>query len=461
MPVSRLRRDEDGFALLEVIVSAALLAVMVVAVFTTFDVVNRVSGQEKARAVAGSLAQREVELMRSLPVATLAQIANTPQTPTTKTVDDIQYTITRRAEWLARGASATSCQSDSAGTDYMKIVSTVQAPSTMGIKPVTLTSVVAPPAHSFGADKGSLAILVQTATTDPQPGVNVTLSGPGVTTSRTTDATGCAFFGEQTTGDYTVTLSKVGMVDPTGNATPSKVETIAPEATTTDTFLYDTAATRTVRFKTLAVNATTGAIGTTLVDSAWNSVMFAPPGTLAPPAPFPKPASATRQTTITGTNLFPFTSAYAVYAGNCTDAQPATAVASGAIPALPGAALASDTADAIAYMPPVVVTVRNSNDTANVSGAKIWLTAKNGNCTGSYQVGGSSATTDSTGRIPTSGAVGVPFGQYDLCVEAGGKIFKETYAAAVGTTPVKGIDNSPSAGVTKTVKMTTANGSCP
>jgi hypothetical protein len=55
----------------------------------------------------------------------------------------------------------------------------------------------------------------------------------------------------------------------------------------------------------------------------------------------------------------------------------------------------------------------------------------------------------------------VPFGQYDLCVEAGGKIFKETYAAAVGTTPVKGIDNSPSAGVTKTVKMTTANGSCP
>jgi Flp pilus assembly pilin Flp len=462
MPVSRLRRDEDGFALLEVIVSAALLAVMVVAVFTTFDVVNRVSGQEKARAVAGSLAQREVELMRALPVATLAQIANTTQAPATKTVDDINYTITRRAEWLARGANATSCSSDSAGTDYMKVVSTVTAPASMGIKPVTLTSVVAPPAHSFGADKGSLAILVQTAATDPQPGVNVTLTGPGVTTSRTTDQTGCAFFGEQTTGDYTVTLTKVGMVDPSGNATPSKVETISPEATTTDTFLYDAAATRTVRFKTLQVDPSTGAIANTLVDAAWNSVMFAPPGTVAAPTAFPKPASSTRQATIAGTGLFPFTSAYAVYAGNCTGARPATAAASGVTPAVPGAALATDTGEAIAYMPPVNVLVRNSAGTGNVSGAEIYLTARNGNCSGTYRVGGSGATTDSTGRITTSGAVAMPFGTYDLCVrDSAGKVFKEAYAAASGTTPVKGIDNTLPAGVSKTVKMTTTSGTCP
>jgi hypothetical protein len=393
-----------------------------------------------------------------MPVATLAQIANTPQTPATKTVDDIDYKITRDAIWLARGNDAASCNSGADDADYMKVVSTVSAPATMGIKPVTLTSVIAPPAGSFGADKGSLAIMVQNASTAAQPGVNVTLTGPGVTTSRTTDSTGCAFFGEQATGDYTVTLSKVGMVDPTGNATPSKAETIAPEATTTDTFQYDTAVSKNVRFKTLSIDPTTGAPSTTLVDSAWNSVIFAPPGTSAGPVPLPNPASATRQATIAGSGLFPFTSAYAVYAGNCTDARPATVAASGVIPAVPGAALASDTTDPIAYMPPVSVTVRNSANTANVSGAKIYLTAKNGNCTGTYQVGGPSATTDSTGRITTSGAVGMPFGKYDLCVvDSTGKFFKEAYAAS----PAKGIDNTLPAGVSRTVKLGTTAGSCP
>src|SRR5690349_9135723 len=158
MRVSRLR-DEDGFALLEVIVAAALLAVMVVAVFTTFDVANRVSGQEKARAVAASLAQREQEFMRSLPASKLADIADQgTQALPAEQVDNVSYTITRSAQWLARGSQSKSCASTSDSADYMKIVSTVSAPASTGIKPVTLTSVVAPPAGSFGANQGSLAV---------------------------------------------------------------------------------------------------------------------------------------------------------------------------------------------------------------------------------------------------------------------------------------------------------------
>jgi Tfp pilus assembly protein PilV len=449
MPVSRLRREEDGFALLEVIVSAALLAVMVIAVFTTFDVVNRVSGQEKARAVAGSLAQREVELMRAMPAATLAQIANTPQTPATKTVDDIDYKITRDAVWLARGNDAASCNSDSDAADYMKVVSTVSAPASMGIKPVTLTSVIAPPAGSFGADKGSLAIMVQNAATDGQPGVNVTLTGPGVTTSRTTDSTGCAFFGEQATGDYTVTLSKVGMVDPSGNATPSKAETIAPEATTTDTFQYDAAATRTARFKTQKVDSA-GAIQNSLVDAKWTSVMFAPSGSFAP-RPF---TAGTAQSTITGTNLFPFTSAYAVYAGNCTGARPADAPALSPRPAVPTGTLATDTSDAIVLMPVVNVTaLKNATGTAVASPATIKLTAKSGNCTGTFTLPGKTDAT--TGRLSVDGAGAMPFGTYDICVDDGLN-HKYTGTVAGGT----GVDNTNPAGVSKTVRLT-GSGSCP
>ncbi len=465
MPVSGQLREEDGFALLEVIVSAALLAVMVVAVFTTFDVANRVSGQEKARAVAASLAQREQELMRSMPIATLAAIANQgTQAPQTKSVDNVQYTITRRAEWLARGGDATSCKANTNAADYMKVVSTVSAPASTGIKPVTLTSVVAPPAGSFGADQGSLAIMVQNAATTGQPGVNVTLTAPGVTASRTTDATGCAFFGEQKIGDYTVTLSAVGMVDPSGNATPTKVETIAPEATTTDTFSYDTAATRTAHFKTQKVD-TTGAIVNSLVDAKWTSVTFAPSGT-AVPLKFPKVATTTPQTTIDGTGLFPFTSAYALYAGDCTGARPADAAALAPRPAVPTAALATDPGDAIVLMPVVNVTVKNNAGTAAVSGAKIFLTAKSGDCAGtSYQLGGTAATTDSTGRLAAAGAGAMPFGTYDLCVvDASGRRFKEAYAPPVTTpaTPAKGIDNSGPAGFSKTAQLGTTTGlTCP
>jgi type II secretory pathway pseudopilin PulG len=464
MPVSRQLRDEDGFALLEVIVSAALLAVMVVAVFTTFDVANRVSGQEKARAVAASLAQREQELMRSMPAATLATIANQgTQAPQTKTVDNVDYMITRRAEWLARGGDATSCKANKNAADYMKVVSSVSAPASTGIKPVTLTSVIAPPAGSFGPDQGSLAIIVQNAAATAQPGVNVTLTAPGVTAVRTTDATGCAFFGEQKTGDYTVTLSAVGMVDPSGTPTPTKVETIAPEATTTDTFSYDTAATRTAHFKTQKVDAT-GTIVNTLVDAKWTSVTFAPSGT-AVPLKFPKVATTTPQTTIDGTGLFPFTSAYALYAGNCTGARPADAPALSPRPAVPTAALATDPGDAIVLMPVVNVTVKSNGGTA-VSGAKIYLTAKSGDCAGTtYQLGGTTATTDATGRLAASGAGAMPFGTYDLCVvDAAGRRFKEAYAPPVITPviPAKGIDNSGPAGYSKTAQLGTATGlTCP
>ena len=74
MPAPPRHQQEDGFALLETIVAAALLAVMVIAVFTTFDVANKVSGEEKARAVAASIAQREIEFMRSLPFAQLSAL---------------------------------------------------------------------------------------------------------------------------------------------------------------------------------------------------------------------------------------------------------------------------------------------------------------------------------------------------------------------------------------------------
>ena len=411
MPAPPRHQNEDGFALLEVIISAALLAVMVIAVFTTFDVANKVSGEEKARAVAASIAQREIEFMRSLPFAQLSTLEEkgTEARPDEQ-VDNVTYTVTRRASWIPRGTATTSCTA--AGTpDRMKVTSTVTAPASTGISPVSLTSVVAPTAGSFGADQGSLAVTVQNASGGAQPNVNVTLQSATVQTSRTTDATGCAFFAEYPTGDYNVILSAPGMVDTKGDTAPSYPATITSETVSSATYQYDVAGTRTIKFVTHKLDASGNILNTAFVAAKARNVMLENSSMSPPRRMF---GDGTLQTSIQATNLFPFTGAYAVYAGDCSGALPATAA---------------------------------------VAGARIMLTARNGTCSGTVQEGGT-LTTDSTGRLPGDGATAMPFGTYDYCITDGTK--KATGLVSTST----GISSLLPTGVAKTVQLSTT-GTCP
>jgi len=450
MPAPPRHQNEDGFALLEVIISAALLAVMVIAVFTTFDVANKVSGEEKARAVAASIAQREIEFMRSLPFAQLSTLEEkgTEARPDEQ-VYNVTYTVTRRASWIPRGTATTSCTA--AGTpDRMKVTSTVTAPASTGISPVSLTSVVAPTAGSFGADQGSLAVTVQNASGGAQPNVNVTLQSATVQTSRTTDATGCAFFAEYPTGDYNVILSAPGMVDTKGDTAPSYPATITSETVSSATYQYDVAGTRTIKFVTHKLDASGNILNTAFVAAKARNVMLENSSMSPPRRMF---GDGTLQTSIQATNLFPFTGAYAVYAGDCSGALPATAAVSGLRPAVPTSANATDTTDVTVLMPSVNFTVRNAAGTAAVAGARIMLTARNGTCSGTVQEGGT-LTTDSTGRLPGDGATAMPFGTYDYCITDGTK--KATGLVSSGT----GITSLLPTGVAKTVQLSTT-GTCP
>jgi Tfp pilus assembly protein PilE len=462
MASSAQLKDEDGFALLEVIVAAALLAVMIVAVYTTFDVANHVSGQQKARAVAASLAQREQEYLRSLPASTLADIEDTPPAPKDETVDRIKYTIARSVVRLPRNEETPSCQATSAA-DYMKVVSTVSAPATVGIKPVTLTSVVTPPAGSFDANHGNLAVTVLNAGGGKQPNVNVTMTGGGRATTRTTDSNGCAFFGQQPTGDYTVGLSAVGMVDPAGVTAPTAVVKIAPEATSTQSFQYDVARTRSVVFVTQKIDGLTGTIKNEMVPAKARNIMVAPPGSTPVPLKF---GDGTAQSKIDATGLFPFTSSYAFYAGDCTGARPADAGASAPRPAVPTSALATATGDVAVLMPAINITVVRAGTlpgtTVPASGAKIVLTPRTAGCSGTFQLGGT-ATTDTTGRLPGDGTVAAPFGKYDYCVvDASGRSTKGL--VSLGTTlsqATHGLDNAAPGGISKTVTVSGTGGTCP
>jgi len=419
MRIAPQLQHEDGFALLEAIVSAALLAVMVIAVFTTFDVTSRVSAQDKARAVAASLVQDEQERLRAMPPrilsSTMADQGTIAAPSSPYTVDKVPYTISSRVEWLRDDAQVRSCTSNGAAADYMRIVSTVSAPATIGIKPVTVSSVVTPSGGAFGAGEGSLAATIVGADGAGKPGIAVALSGAGAGASRTTDENGCAFFGYQPVGNYTTTASAVGHVDVDGNPTASAATPIAAEAMSTVSLRYDVARTVTASFVTQhlasdgTLPATTGAGDFTSTKARW--VTFANGGMSAPRRVGLATSAAA---TLSSSTLFPFSDGYAVYAGDCPGARPATTVPSaGARPEAP--AQAAPGVNQVNVLVPAVSITVTRNGTTPLGNAKIRLTPKSSGCAGTFDLGGPGARTQTgTGRVADPGT---PFGTYSWCVE--------------------------------------------
>ena len=78
LSLTRLRHDEGGFALIEVLISALLLAIVAAGVFTAFDATTRATARERYRARANALAEQDLERTRSLRIGDLATLNQTP-----------------------------------------------------------------------------------------------------------------------------------------------------------------------------------------------------------------------------------------------------------------------------------------------------------------------------------------------------------------------------------------------
>jgi Tfp pilus assembly protein PilV len=68
----KLRDEQDGVILIEIVVSAMLLVIVALGVFTAFDAGTRATAQERHRARANSLAEQDVERMRGMRIADLS-----------------------------------------------------------------------------------------------------------------------------------------------------------------------------------------------------------------------------------------------------------------------------------------------------------------------------------------------------------------------------------------------------
>ncbi len=300
----------------------------------------------------------------------------------TLNVGGLIYSVTSTVTYVNDSASA-SCTSAATLASYLKISSTVTDPTNKN-RPVTIDSLLSPRADQSGA---AVQIVDRSGTTGI-PGIPVNLN-ENSSLNDTTDPSGCVQFGFLSGTTYHVSFSKPGYVDANGvNSEVAQPITVVPGRTTLTQFQYDLAGSITGVFRNSAnTSVTTGPI--TVFSNG-----------MAPNARVGSTGSVS--------GLFPFTSAYAVYAGTCASDDPSQwSVTPGSQILTPGLA-----ASTTVRVPTLTLTIKQKNgsrgNTTNLSGADVHVT--DSGCGTSYQ-----GTANSSGVATFS----LPYGNYDVCADNG------------------------------------------
>jgi Tfp pilus assembly protein PilV len=403
--------SHEGFALMEVIVSAAVLVVVVLGVLAGLDAATSTAGANKARTVAATLAEKDQERLRGMRVPDIDKMNLLPYDVKVGTVT---YHVESQATWVndASGKEV-GCTLNKDQASYMRITSTVTSPITGNkVKPVVISSIVAPQVGTSAS--GSLAVLVKGAAGQPIQGVSVSAAGPKAVDPETTNELGCAVFGSLTAGTYTVGLAKPGYVDKEGQASPSNDATVTAGTTSSIEFAYDSAATITLNVKDQPLNTAEpaksvvaanqelgGGLRTFGPNPASQVSSLVDPGTNAPSG-----------TAFTLTNLFPFVNGYTFYTGACTGADPSKAIPSyfssypGRVILAPGAVGAP--IDVFEPSVKIVVTTSSGSKQSNIP---VWAYPTNTGCAGTRIYLGTTKS-DGSGSIQYDG---LPYGNYTLC----------------------------------------------
>jgi Tfp pilus assembly protein PilV len=212
---------EVGFTLIEVLVSALMLALVAGATATALIVTSHASGDQRLRSEAQQLVNEDQDRLRGYSDEQLSQLNGHPTRQavvggTTGTT----FTIASASSYedTAGGSSCTS-----QGAAYYRIVSTVswtEPYSSRADTNVSAESLISRPVT------GDLLTNVQDQTGAAVSGVTVKASGASPQ-SALTDASGCILFAGLTPDAYTATASKTGYVDASGNAGPTASATVA------------------------------------------------------------------------------------------------------------------------------------------------------------------------------------------------------------------------------------------
>jgi hypothetical protein len=286
-----------------------------IGVFAALDSASATSGRDKAKNVASQLAESDQERLRSMTIGTINNLRDSR----TESSDGDVYTIDSRADWVNDTSGTASCSGSNTSFDYMKIRSTVSWAGMGSAKPVVADSLRAVPNGSFGSTQGSIAIEILDRNGAGVPGVSVSITGAKNFTE-TTNSNGCIFIGFVPAGTYGVAFSKSGYVESKlpNRTSISDSMVVAGEQTSTQSYLYDAAGTASVRFRTTTTVCTSPC---TLANANGDSLTLGH-ASLGLPSIKTFTFAAANVPNPLPTGLFPFTSAYAVWGGACSQANP-------------------------------------------------------------------------------------------------------------------------------------------
>ncbi|HET6508605.1 MAG TPA: hypothetical protein VFG42_17565 [Baekduia sp.] len=301
---SRPRADEDGFALIEVMVSAVLLITIALATMKLIDSSQQGSARLRSKGVATALAAADLNRLRQTKFSTSTTF---PTQTRTTLVDGVQYTIVSKGTWTSSAGILNTCTTSS-GTpgQYLRFDSTVTWPNMGNVRPVTAETLMVPRPGEVAITTGGFTMQVVNMAGNPVSGVAVTIAGQTLVTS----AAGCVNFTTISPGTYTATYSKGSYVDATGAATGTYANAVITKGNTASkTVLYDVPATITpVKYY---LQNTSGSDSTT--STTWSGSYGLSPAQ----------ASAIMGATST-TKLFPWSGGYQVFAGGCVGNNPVT-----------------------------------------------------------------------------------------------------------------------------------------
>ncbi len=407
---------EDGFTIIEVVVTAVVVVTVMIATFGALESAGRAGADQRHHAEAYALAQQDQARLRSLQISQLAGLSET----NTVNQGGTQYSVESTGQFVNDVTGTASCEEGTNTSDYISITSTVTWPAMGGRPPTVIKSIVAPPAGSLSEDAGALAVVVRDGAGNGLAGVPLTGSGAG-SFSGSTGPTGCILFTDLPEGNYTLTPSTAaGVVDADGDPPAPIATSVVGQSTNTLVLRYDTPGSIDVTFKT-RIN---GSVQNTTQDTvvAFNNGMSQERmfGTVG-----------SRVTTLQATSLFPFSSPYAVYAGSCTanNPNPDELTDPPAAAALADVnVVSSQIATATIQLPALDLTVMSGNSSSSpgspVSGATVKIADTQ------CSVGGNpvkrTMTTNSTGRLDTPG---LPYGTYDICAYRSSTNRKNTLSA--------------------------------
>ena len=325
--MSRIRNDDRGLTLIEVLIAMVLFAIVAAAVVAGLSSALKTARLDKNRVAAANLAAREAEIARNEFYATAGGPMTLAATSTVVNphqfaggtaggplnVDAVPYTVTREVRWLPAGSGKSACDGGSA-ISYPTLSLTVKVswPGMGSVPPVQTSTILTPRKGILSSSLSFVGVKVLDAAGLPAPGKTVLLSGPGGSASDTTASDGCAVFPVATTGTYDASLNLAGYVDFYGDPTPSKSVVVTSGTLSQLTFNYDRAGALDVTMETTAGYALpTTRPGITLANTG-----LQPTGVLLQPS--------TGVTTSFAT-LWPFSDGYTVWAGTCTQSDPAAA----------------------------------------------------------------------------------------------------------------------------------------